>query len=42
MTIYKDFKPKKMTTRSETKKTRGNNLDLLVEATNFFQGEVSI
>jgi len=43
LTRFEDGKPKKMTTRSEMKQTRGNNLDLLVEAANsVFQGEVSI
>jgi hypothetical protein len=43
MTISEDGKPKKMTTHSETNQTRGNNLDLLAEATKFvFKGEVSI
>jgi hypothetical protein len=43
MTRSEDDKPKKMTTHSQTKKTRRNNLDLLVEAAkSVFQGEVSI
>jgi hypothetical protein len=43
LTRSEDGKPKRMTTHSERKQTRGNNLDLLVEgAKSFFQGEVSI
>jgi hypothetical protein len=43
LTRSEDGKPKKMTTRSETKQTRGNNLDMLDEAAkSLFQGEVSI
>ena len=41
--IFEDGKTRRMKTCSETKQTRGNNLDLLVEAAKFvFQGEVSI